>query len=127
LQSFARDLKKTSRLVLYYLTGAQNEAERNTAGKYARIVDYLHREGIGDADAAEHIKSAGGIDEILKKARGREALKAADGTRQDDDRDFEELDETCSRASASDDLFDREKDLSIRVARETLERVLGQK
>jgi hypothetical protein len=126
------DLKKTSRLVLYYLTGAQNEAERNTAGKYARIVDYLHREGIGDADAAEHIKSAGGIDEILKKARGREALKAADETLPDDVQDFdggEEPDETHTGTSASrnstDNLFDPEKDLVIRVKRETLERVLG--
>jgi hypothetical protein len=124
------DLKKTSRLVLYYLTGARKET--NTAGKYARIVDYLHQEGIGDADAAEHIKSAGGIDEILKKARGREALKAADETLPDDVQDFEggeEPDETRTGTSASgnstDELFDPEKDLSIRVRCETLERVLG--
>jgi len=124
------DLKKTSRLVLYYLTGARKET--NAAGKYARIVDYLHQEGIGDADAAEHIKSAGGIDEILKKARGREALKAADETLPDDVQDFdggEEPDETHTGTSASrnstDNLFDPEKDLVIRVKRETLERVLG--
>jgi hypothetical protein len=73
-----------------------------------------------------------GIDAILKKARGRGALKAADETRQDDGRDFdrgEELDETRSGTSASghstDELFDPEKDLVIRVKRETLERVLG--
>ena len=39
------------------------------------------------------------------------------------------IDETRTRASASgnteDDLFDPEKDLSIRVGSETLERVLG--
>ena len=80
------DLKKTSRLVLYYITGARNKPEWNAAGKLARVVDYLHREGIGGDAAAEHIQSAGGIDEILTKARGREALNAAHETRQDDDR-----------------------------------------
>ena len=30
------DLKTTSRLVLYYLTGARNDPERTTAGRYAR-------------------------------------------------------------------------------------------
>jgi hypothetical protein len=39
-------LECTSRLALYFHTGARNEAERNTAGKYARIVDYLHQERI---------------------------------------------------------------------------------
>jgi hypothetical protein len=125
------DLKKTSRLVLYHMTGARNKPERNAAGKLARVVDYLHREGIGgEADAAEYIRSAGGIDAILNKARGREALKAADET--DDVQDFdrgEEPDETHTGTSASehgsDEIFDAEKDLSIRVGSETLERVLG--
>jgi hypothetical protein len=126
------ELKTTSRLVLYFLTNAQNEAERNTAGKYARVVDYLHKERVDNGAAADHVRSAGGMDAILKRARGREALKAADETLQDDDRDFdrgEEPDETRTRASASGnteaDLFDPEKDLSIRVGSETLERVLG--
>jgi len=72
------------------------------------------------------------MDAILKKARGREALKVADEVLQDDDRDFDqagEPDETGSPTSASedtmDDLFDPEKDLSIRVGRETLAQVLS--
>lgn len=59
---------------------------------------------------------------ILKKARGREALKASDETLQDDDRDFdqgEEPDEARSLGLTSsditDDLFDPEKDLAIRA------------
>ncbi len=124
-------LEETSRMLLYYLTDARSGPERNTAGKYARVVDYLHKEGIDSAAAADYIRAANGIDEILKKARGREALKAADQTRQDD-RDFvqgEEPDETRTSTSASgavtDDLFDPEQDLSIRVGPETLEQVLG--
>jgi len=84
---------------------------------------------------ADHVRSAGGIAAILKKARGRdrEALKAADETLPDDVQDFdggEEPDETRTGTSAaehgSDEIFDAEKDLSIRVGSETLERVLGQ-
>lgn len=125
------DLKKTSRLLLYYITGARNEPERNAAGKLARVVDYLHREGIGGDAAAEHIQSAGGIDEILKKARGREALKVADQTLPDfqDLNQEDEPDEARGFALTSSDItgeiFDPEKDLSIRVGRETLEWVLG--
>ena len=126
------DLKKTSRLVLYYITGARNEPERNSAGKLARVVDYLHREGIGGDAAAEHIQSAGGIDEILKKARGREALKVADQTMRDEVQDFDQEDEpdearslALTSSDITDELFDPEKDLSIRVGRETLEWVLG--
>ncbi len=126
------DLKTTSRLVLYYLTGARNEPERNAAGKLARVVDYLHREGIGGDAAAEHIQSAAGIDAILKKARGREALKAADETLQDDVQDFDrgdEPDEARSRALISsditDEIFDPDQDLSIRVKDEVHAQVLG--
>jgi hypothetical protein len=97
----------------------------------ARVVDYLHREGIGDDAAAEHIKSAGGKDEILKKARGREALKAADETLRDDVQDFDqedESDEARSRALTSsditDEIFDPERDLSIRVTEEAFAQVL---
>jgi hypothetical protein len=125
------ELKKTSRLVLYYLTHAQSPAERNTAGKYARIVDYLQKERIKGAGAADHIRELGGMDAILKKARGREALKVADEPL-DGDRDFgqaEEPDETRIPASVSEDmeegLFDPEKDLAIRVKPETRERILN--
>jgi hypothetical protein len=128
------DLNKTSRLVLYHMTGARNKPERNAAGKLARVVDYLHREGIGgEADAAEYVRSAGGIDAILKKARGREALKAADDeTRQDDVQDFDqenEPDEAPSLALTSsditDEIFDPDQDLSIRVNDKVRARVFG--
>jgi hypothetical protein len=125
------ELKRTSRVVLYYLTDAQNEAERNTAGKYARIVDYLHKEGVDNADAADYVRSAGGIEAILKKARGREALQSADATRQDDDRDFDQeeepddADDSASSGAATDDLFDPAADISVRVGSETLELVLS--
>jgi hypothetical protein len=121
-------LKTTSRLVLYYLTGARNEPERNTAGKYARIVDYMDKERVANAAAADYVRGAGGIAELLKKARGREALKAADQTRRADNRDLnqgEEPDETGTRTAASvDDLFDPKQDVSIRLGRDKLAQVL---
>ena len=123
------DLKTTSRLVLYYLTGARNEPERNTAGKYARVVDYIHKEGIDSAAAADYVRTHG-IDEILKKARKGEALKAAEDAQQADDPDFdheEEPDDADDLASsdATDDLFDPEQDASLRLGSEALELVLS--
>ncbi len=123
-------LEKTSRLLLYFLIDHQNEAERNTVGKYARVVDYLHKKGIDNAAAADYVE-ANGIEEILKKARGREELKAADETQQDKVGEGEEdLDEDHDPASSEDgdfenDLFNPEKDLSIRVGPETLEQILS--
>ena len=100
-------LRSTSRLVLYHLTGARNDAERNTAGKYARVVDYLCRQFIGTNAAADYVRSAGGMFAILEKARGREAPKVAehdvDETLPDDDVDSDdraEATETSTRASA---------------------------
>ncbi len=135
-------MKATSRLVLYFLTNAQNEAERNTAGKYARVVDYLHKERVDNVAAADHVRSLGGMNAILKKARGCQALKgaddtlqddAADETQQDDVEDFdrgEDPDETDTGTSVSgqnmDELFDPEEDLSIRVGSETRAQVLAQ-
>ena len=62
------------------------------------VVDYLHQERVENAAAsADHVRELGGMDAVLKKARGREVLKAADETLQDDDRDFDreaEPDET---------------------------------
>jgi hypothetical protein len=120
------DLKTTSRLVLYYLTDAQSEAERNTAGKYARIVDYLHKERVADADAANHVRNAGGIEKILKKAPGHKALKAANQARQDEDRELNHAEGPDDISTSRDvtDLFDSELDVSIRLGREQLAQVL---
>jgi hypothetical protein len=124
-------VEETSRLVLYFLTGAKTGAERNTAGKSARIVDYLHEERVKNAAAAERIRKAGGIEKILKEARKGEALKGADVARQEDDRDSdqeEELDDADDSTSTSreiEDLFDPEVDIAARVGAETLERVLS--
>jgi hypothetical protein len=125
-------VEETSRLVLYFLTGAKRDAERNTAGKFARIVDYLHEERVENAAAAaERIRKAGGIEKILKEARKGEALKAADDAQQEDDRDIdqeEEPDDADDSTSTSDeieDLFDPEVDIAARVGAETLERVLS--
>ena len=122
-------VEETSRLVLYFHTGAKTGAQRNTAGKYARIVDYLHEERVENAAAAaERIRKAGGIVEILKKAR--KALKAAEDTQHADDRDFdreEEPDDADDSASsdAADDLFDPEQDASLRLGSEALAQVLS--
>ena len=124
-------VEETSRLVLYFHTGAKTDAQRNTAGKYARIVDYLHKERVENAAAAaERIRKAGGIEEILKKARKAEALKAADEARQDDDRDVDQEEEPddADNSTSSDEieaLFDPEVDIAARVGSETLERVLS--
>jgi hypothetical protein len=123
-------LKETSRLVLYLLTNAKSGAERDTAAKYAHVVDYLYREGIDSAAVVEYVQSAGGKDAILKKARKGEALKAAEDTQQADDRDLdqeEEPDDADDSASsdATDDLFDEEQDASLRLGSEELARVLS--
>ena len=131
-------VEETSRLVLYFHTGAKTDDQRNTAGKYARIVDYLHKERVENAAAAaERIRKAGGIVEILKEARGREAPKGTrsseiDANLQEDDPDFnqgEEADEAHTGTSASghstDKLFDPHQDLSIRVKAEVHAQVLG--
>jgi hypothetical protein len=123
------DLKTTSRLVLYFLTNAQSEAERNTAGKYARIVDYLHKEHVANAAAADHVRNAGGIEKILKKAQGCEALKAADRARRAGNWTFDqgESDETNTSTSrdVTDELFDPEQDASLRLGSEVLAQVLS--
>jgi hypothetical protein len=125
-------LKDTSRLVLYFITNARTDAERNTAGKYARVVDYLYKEGVRSAYVVEHLGQAGGVDAILKKMRKREALKATDETLQDDDRDFDQQEEARDAGdSASSDgvdaLFDPAVDISTRVGSETRELVLSSK
>jgi hypothetical protein len=125
------EVQVTSRLVLYFHTGAKTDAQRNTAGKYARIVDYLHKERVENAAAAaERIRKAVGIQKILKEARKGEALKAADDAQQDDDRDVdqeEEPDDADDSTSSDEieDLFDPEVDIAARVGSETLERVLS--
>ena len=120
-------LKETSRLVLYLLTNAKSAAERNTAGKYAHVVDYLYREGIDSAAVVEHIQSAGGMDEILKTARKGEALKAGEDTQQADDGDFNQEKESEEPASgdATDHLFEPEQDASLRLGSEGLAQVLS--
>ena len=124
-------VEETSRLVLYFHTGAKTDDQRNTAGKYARIVDYLHKERVENAAAAaERIRKAGGIVKILKEARRREAPKAADDARQDDDRDVDQQEEPddADDSTSSDeieDLFDPEVNIAARVGAETLERVLS--
>jgi hypothetical protein len=127
------DLETTSRLVLYYLTGARNKPERTTAGRYARVVDYLSQERVGGvAAAADHVRVLGGMNAVLKVARGREALKAAQETPRDDVQDLDQEDEpgearslALTSSDITDEIFDPEDDVSIRVGRETLERVLG--
>ena len=121
-------LKETSRILLYYLTDARSEPERNIAGKYASVVDFLHEQGVENDDAAKYIEEAGGIEELLKRARKRDALKAGDETRQADDRgsDSDNADDSAS-SDGPDELFDPEVDISTRVGSETLELVLSSK
>ena len=132
------DVMVTSRLVLYYLTGARDDPERNTASKYARIVDYLHAERIEDAAVAAYVRKEGGMDAILKKARGHEAAKSSgkseDEMVRDDDQSLERVegrDEALSGAppseDGSDELFDEAKDLGIRVDSKARMHVLSEK
>jgi hypothetical protein len=123
-------LGQTSRILLYYLTNARSEPERNIAGKYACIVDFLHEQDVENHDAAQYIQKAGGIEELLKKARKDRALKATGDATRDEHQDFgngEEFEETVAftSASTSNELFDPEKDLAIRLRPETLAQVLG--
>jgi hypothetical protein len=125
-------VNKTSRLVLYFITGAKTEAERNTAIKYTRVVDYLHKMGVENAAAADYVRNEDGIEAILKKARGREALKAADETREDNVQDLDQEDEPGEAPSGAltsgdftDEIFDPDQDLSIRVKDKVYAQVLG--
>ena len=130
------EVQVTSRLVLYFHTGAKTDGQRNTAGKYARIVDHLHKERVENAAAAaERIRKAGGIAEILKEAR-REAPKRTtgevDATVQQDERESDQeegSDETDTGTDASgqrpDEIFDPDYDLSIWVKDEVRAKVLG--
>ncbi len=76
------------------------------------------------------------MEAILKKARGREAPKVTkgevDATLQGDDRDSDDREKqtkSSSRSSAPadgmDEIFDADKDLSIRVTDEVRAQVLG--
>jgi hypothetical protein len=119
-------LQETSRILLYYLTDAWSEPERNIAGKYACVVDFLYEQGVENDSAAEYIEQAGGVEELLKLARKGQALKATDETTQGEDQDFDNGEEgTFTSESTSDDLFDPEKDLAVRLKRETLAQVPG--
>jgi hypothetical protein len=123
-------LEETSRMLLYYLTDARSEPERNISGKYACVVDFLHEQGVENDDAAKYIEEAGGIEELLKRARKRDALKAGDETRQADDRGSDQEEESdnaddSASGDATDDLFDPARDLSIRVGSEKRALVLS--
>ena len=123
-------VNETSRLVLYLLTNAKSGAERDTASRYARVVDYLYKEDVSSAAVVEYVQSAGGKDAILKKARKGEALEAAEDTQPADYRDLdqEEPDDADDSASsdATDDLFDEDQDASLRLGSEELARVLSE-
>ncbi len=122
------DVNETSRLVLYYLTDASNTPERNTASKYARIVDYLYanEKDIENDAVAKYIRDAGGIAAVLEKARGREASKSAadddECTLVDDVEDLgehEEFDEDFAGDLTSEEsaheIFDPEIDVGVRL------------
>jgi hypothetical protein len=130
------DVQVTSRLILYYLTGASNGLERNTAGKYARVVDHLYENRLSGTAAADYVRDSGGMDAVLKKARGHEAPKAAvsgeentlHGEDQDSEQGEEPDDHRARKAefeSLKEKLFDPKKDISIRVTDDARERVLG--
>ena len=101
--------------MLYYITGARNKPERNAAGKLARVVDYLHREGIGGDAAADTFK-CGGIGQVLK-SRGGGRRQRRDQKPLDDVQDFDQEDEpdearslALSSNDITDEIFDPEED-----------------
>ena len=128
---------ETSRLVLYKLTTARTGERRNAAGRYARVVDYLFQHGVKSSDAAKYVEDAGGMDAILRLARGHAAPKDADDDEivQDEQEEGQEGDEEEGQAEETDpngmieadptNIFDPDKDLSIRMADEARLRILS--
>lgn len=132
------DVEETSRLVLYKLTTAQDGARRNTAGRYARVVDYLFQQRIKSKDAAKFVEEAGGQGAILKLARGVAAPKDVGGDGDkivEEDQEDQAGDDEEERTEEADlngvvdtdwrELFDRDKDLSIRLTDGARLRILG--
>ena len=122
-------MKETSRLVLYLLTNAKSGAERETAAKYAHVVDYLYREGIDSADVVEYVQSAGGKDgDPEEGAEGRSRRLRTHSTlmigTSTEIRNPDDADDSAS-SDAADDLFDPEQDASLRLGSEALAQVLS--
>jgi hypothetical protein len=99
---------------------------RNRAGRHAVLLDGLIRDKVKPGAVAARIKEMGGVEAAFEAVRAR---KRRDAERSQSRDENEEPDETRTGTSPStlstDELFDPEKDLSIRVRRETHVRVLG--
>jgi hypothetical protein len=116
----------TSRWILYFIMRATKSNDRARATKYAVILDGLSRDKVKPGVVAARIKEMGGIEAACEAMRARKRGDAKRSQSRDED---EEHDETRTGTSpstpSSDELFDPEEDLSIRVRRETHVRVLG--
>ena len=139
----------TARFVLYYIMRAETKSARARASKYAKILDCFHHDGVRVGQVAARIRALHGIEAAYEHfvaiARGlpMTTVDAAD-EESEDERPLtvrrgklrasgdvqvqgEEIDAESGSSSETglDDLFDPEKDLSIRLGSETLEQVLG--
>ena len=116
----------TSKWVLYFVMRATTPNVRNRAGRHAVLLDGLIRDKVKPGAVAARIKEMGGVEVAYEAMRAR---KRGDAERSQSREEDEGSDETHASTSASgqstDELFDPEKDLSIRVPRETHLRVLG--
>lgn len=131
------NVEETSRLVLYMHTKAWTPEKRATAARYARVVDYLHQQRVSSADAAEYVRRAGGMDAILKLARGHEAPKDADGDEivqedqevdQEEDGDNEQLEELNLNeviGADSNTSINLDTDVVITLKKELLSQIVG--
>jgi len=129
-------VKETSRLVVYKLTTARTGERRNTAGRYARVIDYLFQQGVKGRDAAKYVEDAGGMDAILKLAREHATPKDADRDQfvQEDqeegrgDEAEQQAEETELNEMNEEDpakIFDPDKDAAIRMIDDELSQILS--
>jgi len=129
------ELESTSRLVLYYLTGATNAAERNTAQKYAAVVDHLHREHISEKAASDYIRNEGGVAAIMPKARAPKTTEEEENFSHDliqaHEANAEERDagtdapSVQATAAGGDARFDSDRHLAVTLTDKALVHILS--
>jgi hypothetical protein len=115
----------TSRGVLYLIMRATESNDRARATKYAAILDGLSRDRVRPGAVAARIKKMGGVEAAYEAMGARKRRDAKRSQSRVEDEELEENQASSSASDVTDDLFDPEEDLPIRVGRETLKWVLG--
>ena len=124
--------QKTFLFVLYFVFDATTKPRQDRAWKYARALEYYHREGVPSAKVAEKLKLDGGVEAVCTKAIEEDPrrLKPEITTDDDDFFDVGEPAEEDAKFVLEVEMEDDEGELVLglaegRKARITVERVPG--